>query len=104
MRSLSRASCQGSLKNQQVPIDLDWFEMIKKNENNIRIRRYIDGGTVLVLTSLFYVPKGEDDIRLVYDLTTSEMNYALWDPTFWIPLAGNFLDVATHLSWFENIY
>ena len=41
------------------------FEMINKKVDKVRIRRYIDGGTVLSLNAFFYVSEGEDDTRLV---------------------------------------
>ena len=36
----------------------------------------------------FGVPKGDDDIRLVYDGTTSGLNLndSLWVPSFWLPI------------------
>lgn len=40
--------------------------------------------TVHSLTSLFAVPKGDTDIRLVYDGTKSGLNKAVWSP--WFPL------------------
>ena len=85
-------------KNQRVPTYRAKFETTKKNVDKVRSRRYIAGGTVLSLTALFYVTKGEDDIRLIYDLTDLGMNDALWAPKFWMPLVDNVLDVATHLS------
>jgi hypothetical protein len=33
----------------------------------------------------FPVPKGEDDIRIIYDATANELNKAVWVPTFWLP-------------------
>ena len=48
------------------------------------------------LTDLFYVTKGEDDIRLVYYLMALVLNAYLWEPTFWMKSVDNVLDVATH--------
>ena len=91
-------------KNQRVPTDPAEFEMIKKNLYKVLIRSYITGGTLLSLIALFCVPKGEDDIRLVYYLTASGLNDALWYPTFLMTFVDNVLDVATHSSWFRDIY
>ena len=77
--------------------------MIKKKVDKVRSRRYIAGDTVLRLTALFYFPKGEDDIRMVYNITALVLNYALWYPKFWMPSVDNVLDVATHSSWFRDI-
>ena len=91
-------------KKQQVPTDLADFEMIKKNEYKVQSRYYIYWGTVLILTYLFYVPKGQEDIRLVYDLTTTGLNDEFWAPKFWMPFVDNIIDVATKLQWFRDIY
>ena len=48
--------------------------MTNKKVDRFQIRRSISGGTVISLTDFFYVPKEEDDIRLVCDLTASGMN------------------------------
>ena len=72
--------------------------MTNKKVDRFQIRRSISGGTVISLTDFFYVPKEEDDIRLVCDLTASGMNDKLRAPTFWMPSVDNFLDVAIHLS------
>ena len=69
-------------KNKRVPTDPAEFEMLKKKVDKVWIRRYIAGGTVLSLTALFYVLKGECDIILVYGLTASGLNDALWAPIF----------------------
>ena len=34
---------------------------------------------------MFYVPKGEDDIRIVFNGTSSGLNDALWAPHFGLP-------------------
>ena len=48
--------------------------MTKKKVDRFRIRLSISRGTVISLTAFFYVPKEEDDIILVCDLTASGMN------------------------------
>ena len=72
-------------KNQWVSTYPAEFETIRKKLDKFRSRCYIAGGTVLSLTALFYIPKVEDAIRLVYDLMSSGLNGELWDPTFWMP-------------------
>jgi hypothetical protein len=48
-------------------------------------RRYIVTGKVTHLTFLFAVPKGDDDIRIVWDSTGNGVNETLWTPSFGIP-------------------
>jgi hypothetical protein len=69
----------------------------------VRERGYIGLNWVRSLTSFFPVLKGDDDIRLVYDLTASGLNDALWVPNFWMPAVHNVLDCATHSSWFGDV-
>jgi len=45
---------------------------------------YISPGPMISLTSYFSVPKGDSDIRLMYDGTKSSLNNSLWAP--WFPL------------------
>jgi hypothetical protein len=42
--------------------------------DKVRKRRYIAPGFVASLTSFFVVPKGSDDIRMVYDVSVSGLN------------------------------
>jgi hypothetical protein len=48
-------------------------------------RRYLVYGLILSLTSLFSVPKGETDIRMVYNGTSSGMNAHISAPWFALP-------------------
>jgi hypothetical protein len=43
---------------------------------------YIQTGTVDSLASFFSVPKGDTDVRMVYDGTKSGLNDSLWAPWF----------------------
>ena len=48
------------------------------------------------------MPKGDSDIRLVYDLTDCGPNESLWDPNLYIPSVDHILDTANHSSWFVD--
>jgi hypothetical protein len=45
-------------------------------------RRYITPGFVKSLTSFFSVPKGDDDVRMVYNGSKSGLNDLIWVPRF----------------------
>lgn len=67
----------------------------------VRKRRYIAPGYVTSLTSFFAVPKGDDDIRMVYDGTVSGLNDAMWVPRFGMStLETHFrsLEPGTHMA------
>jgi hypothetical protein len=69
---------------QRLPKPSDLRLMVSKLDKVLE-RGYISAGWVASLTSYFAVPKGEFDIRLVYDGTASGLNEALWSPSFWLP-------------------
>jgi hypothetical protein len=48
-------------------------------------RRYLLYGMILRLTSFFAVPKGDTDVRMVYNGTSYGMNAHLWAPWFSLP-------------------
>mmetsp|Transcript_20683 Transcript_20683/g.30301 ORF Transcript_20683/g.30301 Transcript_20683/m.30301 type:complete len:1268 (-) Transcript_20683:9637-13440(-) len=88
---------------QRMPTDSTKFAQVKAKIDKVRRRIYLAIGRVVSLTNFFPVDKGESDIRLVYDMTASGLNAALWAPTFWLPMAINVLDCACHDSWFGDI-
>lgn len=61
----------------------------------VRDRRYVVGGSVESLTSFFAVPKGDDDIRMVYDGTKSGLNASIWVPRFPLPTVNTMLRAVT---------
>jgi hypothetical protein len=57
----------------------------------VRLRRYIGPGFVVSLTAFFHVPKGEDDLCLVYNGSVSGLNDAVWMPRFILPMLNTHL-------------
>jgi hypothetical protein len=58
----------------------------KKKIGKARIHCYLVAiFKVLALINVFSVPKGNDDIRMVYDGTKSGLNNMLFCPWFWLP-------------------
>ena len=90
-------------RKQRMPPDPDDAARVAAKLKAVRDKRYISEGMVKSLTSFFAVPKGDTDIRIVYDLSACGLNEALWAPSFWMPSVDNVLDVATHSSWFSDI-
>ena len=86
-----------------MPVEKLEFDMVKKNIEMVRTRRYIASGTVISLTTFFHVTKGDSNIQLVYDLTACGMNESLWHPKLFIPSVEIVLDTANHSSWFGYV-
>ena len=55
-------------------------------------RGHISGGPITSLTGFFAVPKGESDIRMVYDATKCGLNDTIWAPTFLLPTIDTTLE------------
>ena len=71
-------------------------EFMKKKLKKVRDLRYVAPGPVESLTSFFAVPKGEDDIRMVYDGTKSGLNDSIWVPSFPLPTVDTMLRAVTY--------
>ena len=69
----------------------------------VRDRGYIVAGMVRSLTGYFPVPKGDTDIRMVYDATACGLNAALWSPNFFLPTIDSVLRNADSSTWFGDI-
>jgi hypothetical protein len=66
-------------------------ELVKSKLDKFRNSRYVVPGQVDSLTSFFAVPKGEDDIRMVFDGTKSGLNDSIWVPRFPLPTVATLL-------------
>ena len=83
-------------KSQQLLAEISIFDRVVEKIQKVRLRaEYIAAGVVISLTSFFQVPKGEDDIQMVYDTTACGLKDPLWAPGFWMPTIMNVLDCAT---------
>ena len=68
-----------------MPVEQLEFDMVNKKIEDLQNRWYITSGIFISLTNFFHVPKGDIEIRLVYDLTDYGLNEALWDTKLWLP-------------------
>lgn len=83
---------QGTLPTQMRPARRPTPEkaaQLGPKIDKVRLRNYIVGGRVSNLTDFFDVPKGDEDIRVVYNGTSSGLNEALWAPGFFLPNADS---------------
>lgn len=83
--------------------DPDRRAQMKEKLSKVVDRRYIEVGLVLSLTRFFAVPKGEDDIRVVYDATLSGLNDVIWTPSFILPMMDTFLRAVDQNPWMTDL-
>jgi hypothetical protein len=69
----------------------------------VRERCYVRKGEVSSLTSFFSVPKGDQDIRLVYDASKSGLNLSLWAPNFGLPTVDTLTRGVTESFWMADL-
>jgi len=50
----------------------------------------------------FAVPKGEDDVRIVYDATANGLNKCVWSPSFWLPTIDTLVRGLDGDSWMTD--
>jgi len=66
-------------------------------------RQYVSKGSVRSLVSFFTVPKGDSDVRVVFDGTRSGLNAALWAPSFHLPTIDSLLPSLEPGYWQSDI-
>jgi hypothetical protein len=79
------------IRPQDPPKDPETIKKVVDKLMSARERGYISMGEVKSLIFFFDVPKGLDDIRMVYDGTKSGLNAALWAPWFPLPTVDSLL-------------
>ena len=88
---------------QQWPSEPKARQMMALKLLKVIDRAYIAWGQVNSLTGCFAVPKGEEDIRMVYDATKCGLNEKLWAPNFLLPTIDTTLRQVLHDAWFGDI-
>lgn len=70
---------------QPAPRTKEDGERVSEKINGVREKKYIVEGLVRALIHYFYVPKGECDVRIVYNGTGCGLNSYVWAPNFGLP-------------------
>jgi hypothetical protein len=91
-----RGELPGFFKKSR-PIEQVKLTLIASKIGQVRKRGYIKPGPIQSLTDFFDVPKGED-VRMVYNGTSSGLNDALWAPSFFLPTANSAGRLLTYSS------
>lgn len=90
---------------QAQPAESDLAIRSKMKEKLAKVvdHRYMEFGFVVSLTRFFAVPKGEDDIWMVYDALISGLNDVIWTPSFMLPMIDSLLRAVTHDTWMTDL-
>lgn len=88
---------------QRYPKNAREKELVVTKISDPISKRYISSGFVESLSTFFHVPKGEDDIRIVYDMTKCGINARLWSPRFYLPVPDAVFDSIEFGCWMGDI-
>ena len=66
-------------------------------------KSYLEKGSTASLLHYFAVPKGDSDIRVVFDGTFSGLNDNLWSPNFFLPTARHAGELLDYDSWMSDM-
>ena len=89
-------------KKQALPSKKYMADKMTEKLNKVVDRRYLINSVVHSLINCFAVPKGLDDIRLVYDGTKSGLNACVFAPNFFLPSIDSVLMAVDVNSWFDD--
>lgn len=89
-------------KGQRKPKDPKHIPMIREKLASFLDKHYLDPMTVLSLISFFHVPKGDTDIRMVFNGTTSGINDATHAPWFPLPTIESHLRSVEIGTWLAD--
>mmetsp|Transcript_20351 Transcript_20351/g.28606 ORF Transcript_20351/g.28606 Transcript_20351/m.28606 type:complete len:147 (+) Transcript_20351:4534-4974(+) len=79
------------------------MDCLKNKVLKAQQRGYLEDGYVANLINFSAVPKGKDDIRVVYDGTKCLLNKAVWAPNFFLPMVDSLLMFISPNTWFSDM-
>ena len=86
--------------SKSARFDLDTRHIVAAKIQTMIQKSYLEVGHVRSHLHYFAVPKGESDVRVVFDGTSSGLNETLWSPNFFLPpTARNVSELLTFDSW-----
>jgi hypothetical protein len=88
---------------QPAEKDLETRRKVVEKLSTVRSRGYISKGFFQSLTSYFSVPKGDEDVRIVYDASKSKLNQSLWAPNFGLPTVEALVRGVDESCWMGDL-
>jgi hypothetical protein len=76
----------------------------KEKIGKMERRRYLVMTDIIIklLIKYFAVPKGDDDVRNVYNAMANRLNECVWVPSFWLPLINTLVCALDKNSWMTD--
>lgn len=83
-------------------LDVENRKLVSSKIQTMLSKSYLEVGFVRTSLHYFSVPKGEDDIRVVFDGTSCGLNEALWSPNFFLPTSRNASEMLSFDTWMSD--
>ena len=93
---------QGRKSKSKMRFTPSAIELVAGKLDVMLHRSYLEEGFVESKVHFFGVPKGDDDIRVVFDGTSSGLNDALWCPNFYLPTSQAAVSILTFSTWMAD--
>ena len=82
--------------------DSDTRKVVASKIQSMIQKSYLEVGFVRSQLHYFAVPKGDSDVRVVFDGTSCGLNETLWSPNFFLPSSRNAADLLSFDSWMAD--
>ena len=83
--------------------DIDTRKLVARKIETMVSKTYLEEGYVRSSLHYFSVPKGDDDIRVVFDGTSCGLNESLWSPNFFLPTSRNASELLSFDTWMADV-
>jgi hypothetical protein len=89
---------------QPIIADPGFWSKTREKIGKMIKRRYLltTDSSIKFFIKCFVVPKGEDDIRLVYNVTANKLNKCVCVPSFWLPMIDSLVRVCDVDTWMTD--
>lgn len=99
---------QGCLPRSQKGLKVPRFDsetrlMVASKIESMISKSYLEVDHVQTFLHYFAVPKGDSDIRVVFDGTSCGLNETLWSPNFFLPTSKNAAELLSFDSWMADV-
>jgi hypothetical protein len=84
-------------------LNLEQKTLVADKLESMKLKSYLEPGFVSNALHFFAVPKGDSDIRVVFDGTSSGLNETLWAPNFYLPTARAAALNVSYSSWMSDM-
>ena len=103
MQTFVRSTLPRSQKGAKLPkFDAETRQSVSLKVEGMVSKSYLEVGFVRTTLHYFSVPKGDSNIRVVFDGTLCGLNDSLWSPNFYLPTSRNAAELLSFDSWMAD--